>query len=50
MMDLLQALIPLIQFGFVCGVVIAVVIGAARVGWQLAPFVLIGAALFYLFG
>lgn len=45
--ELLQ---PLILMGFTIGVVIAVVIGAARIGWQLAPWIFLGAAMLWFFG
>ena len=35
----------LIILGFTIGVVAAVVIGAARIGWQLAPWIFVGALL-----
>jgi len=47
---LLQALIPFIQFGFIAGVVIAVIVAAAKIGFKIAPFVLIAAALIYFLG
>lgn len=45
-----EALIPFIQFGFVAGVVIAVIIGAGKIGFKLAPWILLAALLVYLFG
>jgi hypothetical protein len=45
--ELLQ---PLILFGFTIGIVIAVVVGAIRIGWQLAPWIFLGAALLWFFG
>jgi len=45
--ELLQ---PLILLGFTIGVVAAVVIGAIRIGWQLAPWIFLGAALLWFFG
>jgi hypothetical protein len=50
MIDLLQALIPIIQFAFVAAVVMFVVVAAVRVGWALAPWILGAAFLIYLFG
>mgnify|MGYP000025660737 CR=1 FL=1 len=47
---LLQALIPLVQFGFMAGVVIAVVVASAKIGFKIAPWILIGAALIYFLG
>ena len=41
---------PLIALGFLIGVVLAVVFGAIRIGWQLAPFVFVGALLVWFFG
>jgi len=45
--DVLQ---PLLVFGFTFGVVLAVVAGAIKLGWQLAPWIFVGAALVWLFG
>ena len=45
-----DALSVLIVMGFTIGIVIAVVVGAIRLGWQLAPYVFIGAALVWFFG
>lgn len=50
MIDLLQALIPIIQFAFIAAVVTFVVVAAVRVGWALAPWILGAAFLIYLFG
>ena len=47
---MLEALIPFIQFGFIAGLVIAVVIAAGKIGFKLAPYILIGAALIYFLG
>ena len=47
---LLQALIPFVQFGFVAGIVIAVLIAAGKIGFKLAPYVILVAALVYFFG
>lgn len=47
---LLQALIPFVQFGFIAGIVIAVIVAAAKIGFKIAPYVLIGAALVYFLG
>lgn len=46
----LEALIPFIQFGFIAGVVIAVIIGAGKIGFKLAPWIVGIALLIYLFG
>ena len=40
--DVLQ---PLIILGFTIGVVLAVVFGAIKIGWQFAPWIFIGALL-----
>ena len=45
-----EALQPLIVAGFTIGVVLAVLVGAIRVGWALAPWILIGAGLILFFG
>jgi hypothetical protein len=45
-----EALIPFIQFGFIAGVVLAVVIGAARLGFKFAPWIAGAALLIYLLG
>jgi len=45
--DMLQYLIIV---GFVIGVVLAVVGGAIRIGWQFAPWIFIGAMLLWFFG
>ena len=50
MFDLLNALIPLIQFAFLAAVVVFVIVAAVRVGWELAPWIFIGALIVYLFG
>ena len=47
---MLEALIPFIQFGFIAGLVIAVVIAAGKIGFKLAPYILVGAALIYFLG
>jgi len=47
---LLQALIPFIQFGFIAGLVIAVIIAAGKIGFKLAPYIVVAAALVYFFG
>lgn len=44
------ALEPLIMMGFTIGVVLAVVFGAIRIGWSLAPWIVIGALLVWFFG
>ena len=45
--DVLQ---PLLVMGFTIGVVFAVVAGAIKLGWQLAPWIFVGATLVWLFG
>ena len=45
-----DALSVLLVTGFTIGIVIAVVIGAAKIGWQLAPYILLAAALVWFFG
>ena len=45
--ELLQ---PLILMGFTIGVVVAIVVGAVRIGWQLAPWIFLGAAMLWFFG
>ena len=45
--DILQ---PLIILGFTVGVVLAVIAGAIKIGWQLAPYIFVGAALLWFFG
>ena len=47
---LLELLVPFIQIGFVIGIVVAVIIAAAKIGFKIAPYVLIGAALIYFLG
>ena len=47
---LLRALIPLIQFAFAGAVVVFVIVGAARIGWKFAPWIVGLAFLIYLFG
>jgi|SaaInl1SG_22_DNA_1037389.scaffolds.fasta_scaffold06839_4 hypothetical protein len=47
---LFEALIPFIQFGFIAGISIAVIIAAGKIGFRLAPYILLGAALVYFFG
>lgn len=47
---LLQALIPVVQVGFILGVAVAVIVAAAKIGFKIAPYVLIGAALIYFLG
>ena len=41
---------PLIILGFTIGVVLAIVVGAAKIGWKLAPWIFIGAGLLWFFG
>ena len=45
-----DALSVLIVTGFMIGIVIAVVVGAVRIGWALAPWIFGAAALLWLFG
>lgn len=45
-----QLLWDLVIVGFVIGVFLAVLFGAIRVGWQFAPWIIIGAGLLWLFG
>lgn len=40
---------PLIILGFTIGVVLAVVFGAIKIGWQFAPWIFIGAMLIWFF-
>jgi hypothetical protein len=47
--QLLEQLIPFIQFGFVAGLVIAVVVGAGRLGFRFAPYIIAAALIIYLF-
>lgn len=42
-------LVPLITVGFTVGVVLAVIFGAIRIGWKLAPWIVIGAAAVWFF-
>lgn len=44
-----EALLPLIMTGFTIGVVLAIVIGAARIGWKLAPWIIVAAGLVWFF-
>lgn len=34
-----DVLVPLIMFGFTIGVVLAVIFGAIKIGWQFAPYI-----------
>jgi hypothetical protein len=45
--DILQVLIIA---GFTIGVVFAVIFAAIKIGWKLAPWVFVGAALLWFFG
>jgi hypothetical protein len=47
---MLEILFDLVVAGFLIGVVLAVVAGAIKIGWQLAPYIFIGAALVWFFG
>mgnify|MGYP001066303239 CR=1 FL=1 len=40
--DMLQ---PLIIAGFTIGVVMAIIFGAIKIGWQFAPYIFLGAML-----
>jgi len=40
----------LIVMGFTIGVVVAIIVGAIRIGWQLAPWLFVGALLIWFFG
>ena len=40
----------LLMTGFVFGVIVAVIVGAIKIGWNLAPYIVIGAALVWFFG
>ena len=40
----------LIVMGFTIGVVVAIIVGAIRIGWQLAPWLFFGALLIWFFG
>jgi len=40
----------LIVMGFTIGVVLAIIVGAIRIGWQLAPWLFVGALLIWFFG
>jgi hypothetical protein len=48
-MNQLETLLELVQLGFTIGVVVFVIVAAARIGWALAPFVLGAALLAWLF-
>ena len=41
---------PLIIMGFTIGIVLAILFGAIRIGWQLAPYIFVGALLVWFFG
>jgi hypothetical protein len=45
-----DVLVPLITLGFTIGVVLAIVFGAIKIGWQFAPWLFIGALLVWFFG
>lgn len=45
-----EALWPLITMGFTIGVVLAVIFGAIKIGWNFAPYIFIGALLVWFFG
>jgi len=40
----------LIVSGFMIGIVLAVVAGAIKIGWQLAPYIFVGALILWFFG
>ena len=44
-----EALLPLIMAGFTVGVVLAIIVGAIRVGWKLAPWIIVAAGLVWFF-
>ena len=48
-MEQLEQLIPFIQFGFIAGLVIAVMVGAGRLGFRYAPYIIAAALIIYLF-
>ena len=45
-----EVLVFLLSVGFVLGVILAVIFGAIRIGWKLAPFVFVGALLVWFLG
>lgn len=45
-----DALYPLIVLGFSIGITFAILAGSIRIGWKLAPYIFIGAALIWFFG
>jgi prepilin signal peptidase PulO-like enzyme (type II secretory pathway) len=45
-----EALVPLIAVGFTIGVVLAVIFGAIKIGWNFAPYIFVGALLVWFFG
>lgn len=45
--ELLQLLIIA---GFTAGVIFAIIVGAIKIGWKLAPYIVLGAALVWFFG
>ena len=44
-----DVLVPLIMLGFTIGIVLAVVFGAIKIGWQFAPWIFLGALLVWFF-
>jgi hypothetical protein len=44
----LMTLEPFIMLGVVVGIVLAVIIGFARIGYKLAPYIAIAALIYYL--
>ena len=42
-------LVPLIVMGFTIGIVLAIVFGAIKIGWQYAPYFFVGALLIWFF-
>lgn len=40
----------LIMIGVTIGIVLAVIFGAIRIGWQFAPWIFVGALLVWFFG
>lgn len=47
--DAMSLLIILASIGFMIGVVVAVIIASARIGWILAPWLFVSAALVWFF-
>jgi len=49
MVDKFDMILGLLQLGFTVGVVVFVIVAAARIGWSIAPWVFGAAFLAYLF-